>query len=209
MAPDQPKEHPKPDVTTLTVDQGIRLCCPSPRSDQERPLSYLHSTCTVTVKQNGTTLCSTDSQLGEITLFSATRPFFKLLHGFILVTTTHGRLVYVLSQNVAGVSGLSMCRQTGLPGRDVLRLQSRICHAPDSTFELTRTLEHQGISCANYIISSTGASPQTHNNTKCFKGRRTSDSQSEEPVARARRDRARQILVWLQGPKAYCSPVPL
>ncbi|XP_022599540.1 neuronal PAS domain-containing protein 4-like [Seriola dumerili] len=86
--------------------RNMRALLPITQEDQER-LSYLHSMaaiCTYIRKSvlfrglptEETSHCSLPYEA-----------FLEALHGFILVTTTHGRLVYV-SENVAEYLGLSM-----------------------------------------------------------------------------------------------------
>ncbi|KAG7230071.1 hypothetical protein INR49_009791, partial [Caranx melampygus] len=104
----------------------------------------------------------------------------------------------------------------------VLRLQRRDLTWTWIYTRANKDSECQSISCTNYIISETEArflqkklstdalrppslanschlaaqqTPrcQTYNNAKCFKRRRTSDSQSEEPGARVRRESERDV----------------
>ncbi|XP_018535747.1 neuronal PAS domain-containing protein 4-like [Lates calcarifer] len=121
----------------------------------------------------------------------------------------------------------------------VLRLQCEDLSWTWIYIQANKDPERQSISCANYIISETEARflqkkissdafrpsslanscnftaqqaphSQTYNNTKCFKRQRTSDSQSEEPGARARRESEQdRYYVACASSQGDCSPVPL
>uniref|UniRef100_UPI0037E9A14F neuronal PAS domain-containing protein 4-like n=1 Tax=Semicossyphus pulcher TaxID=241346 RepID=UPI0037E9A14F len=99
----------------------------------------------------------------------------------------------------------------------VLRLQCRNLSWTWIYVQANKLSESQGMSCTHFIISETEARflqkkisseaftpsaschsaaqqaslSQSHSSAKCFKRRRTSDSQSEEPSAKARRDSER------------------
>ncbi|XP_023267419.1 neuronal PAS domain-containing protein 4-like [Seriola lalandi dorsalis] len=121
----------------------------------------------------------------------------------------------------------------------VLRLQRQDLTWPWIYIRANKDSECQSISCTNYIISETEArflrqkissdalrpssvanschlaAPQaprcqTYSNPKCFKRQRTSDSQSEEPGAKARRESERDVYyVARTSSQSDSSPSPL
>nr|XP_020452535.1 neuronal PAS domain-containing protein 4-like [Monopterus albus] len=86
--------------------RNMRALLPIIQEDQER-LSYLHSMAAICTYIRKSVLFQ-GLEAGERLHCSLPyEAFLQALHGFILVTTTHGRLVYV-SENVAEYLGISM-----------------------------------------------------------------------------------------------------
>ncbi|XP_020502666.2 neuronal PAS domain-containing protein 4-like [Labrus bergylta] len=115
----------------------------------------------------------------------------------------------------------------------VLRLQCKDLSWTWIYIQANKLSEFQGMSCTNFMISETEArflqkkisseafkpsaschfaaqhAPQSHSSAKCFKRRRTSDSQSEEQSARAARESDRDVyFVACASSQGDSSPAP-
>ncbi|XP_049592572.1 neuronal PAS domain-containing protein 4-like [Syngnathus scovelli] len=86
--------------------RNLRALLPIPLADQER-LSYLHSMAAVCTYIRKSVLFQGLSTGDALPCSFAYGAFLQALHGFILVTTVQGKLVYV-SENVSEYLGLSM-----------------------------------------------------------------------------------------------------
>ncbi|XP_059215439.1 neuronal PAS domain-containing protein 4-like [Centropristis striata] len=86
--------------------RNMRSLLPITQEDQER-LSYLHSMAAICAYIRKSVLFQGLPAVGRSQCSLPYEAFLQALHGFILVTTAQGRLVYV-SENVAEYLGLSM-----------------------------------------------------------------------------------------------------
>ncbi|XP_068597675.1 neuronal PAS domain-containing protein 4-like [Brachionichthys hirsutus] len=86
--------------------RNMRALLPMAQEDRER-LSYLHSMAAICTYIRKSVLFQGLPAGGRSNCYLSSEAFLPALHGFILVTTAQGRLVYV-SENVAEYLGLSM-----------------------------------------------------------------------------------------------------
>ncbi|MED6253723.1 hypothetical protein ATANTOWER_031098 [Ataeniobius toweri] len=86
--------------------RNMRSLLPISQEDQER-LSYLHSMAAICTYIRKSVLFQGLPAVERTQCSPQYEAFLEALHGFILVTTAQGRLVYV-SENVAEYLGLSM-----------------------------------------------------------------------------------------------------